>query len=91
MPQPAVSPTVARKQNPNTLPDPANDLVRVKLRRLFDRKAKGMTDQEIAEAAGMKKQALSRIMTGSTLDPGILTITTIVRAIGATLCDYDRA
>jgi transcriptional regulator with XRE-family HTH domain len=62
-----------------------------RLRRLVNRKARGRTDAQIAELAGMSDRAFSRLMTGGVPDPRVSTIEAICQAVGATLCDYERA
>jgi transcriptional regulator with XRE-family HTH domain len=54
-----------------------------RLRALIRRK--GFTINSAAEAAGMERQQVWRIVTGKTVNPGILTVQRIVEAIGGTL------
>ncbi len=76
---------------PRKIVDLPHDSVAAKLRRLIDRKRKGRTDAEIAEAANMSPKALSRILLGQIPNPGIETIKTILDGIGLNFCDYDKA
>lgn len=86
---------VARKRSPKPAappePEPRDDSPGAKLRRLVDRKRRGREYQEIAEAAGMDPRAFSRLLKGRVPNPGILTITAILKAIGATLAEYEKA
>jgi len=83
--------TMARKHSGGTSADPKNDPFHIKLSRLLDAKRKGRTDVEIAEASGMTKQSFSRLLNGGVPDPRLSTIMGVLKAIGASLSDYDRA
>jgi DNA-binding phage protein len=83
--------TMARKHGSEAAPDPENDAYYLKLSRLLDAKRNGRSDYEIAETAGMTKQAFSRLMNGRIPDPRLSTITDVLKAIGATLCEYEKA
>lgn len=72
-----------------TLPPPGSPGDR--LRDLIDRKAKGRSHGEIADAAGVPRPNLSNILTGKVPSPGVLTVQAILDAIGATWCDYHKA
>lgn len=87
---PPRSAAMARKQSTKP-PDPANDPPGEKLKRLVESKRKGRTDAEIAEAAGMRPGALSRLLNGGVPDPRLSTITSVLKAIGSNLCEFERA
>jgi len=82
---------MARKHGKADPADPKNDPVHDKLSRLIDRKRKGRTDEQIAEAAGMTKQALSRLLRGKVPDPRLSTLMAVLKAINATLAEYERS
>lgn len=65
--------------------------VHMKLGRLLEARRNGRMDAEIAKKAEMSPQAFSRMMGGGVPDPRLSTLTAILRAIGATLCDYEKA
>ena len=81
--------TMARRRYKKTTPDPES--IGQRLRRLIDAKAKGRTDAEIAEAAGMNAAVISKITRGLTPNPGINTILGILEVLPATMADLDRA
>lgn len=56
-----------------------------RLRALLD--DRGLTVAEVARDAGMHKQQLHAILTGQTVNPGILTIMRIVEAAGGTMAE----
>lgn len=85
------TPRMARKHSGGMTPSPTNDPFHAKLSRLVDRKRKGRTDAEIAEAAGISKQAFSRLLNGGVPDPRLSTLAAVLKAIGATLAEYERA
>lgn len=90
--QAPTSRAVARKhQGGEKPPNPADDAFPAKLSRLIDAKRKGRTDAEIAEAAGMSPAALSRLLTGGVPDPRLSTLLRVLKALGASLADYERA
>lgn len=88
---PSMDSAVARKTPPPKPEDPADDSPGAKLKRLVDRKRKGRDYAEIAAAAGMSPAAFSRLLNSGIADPRISTITAILKAIGATLADYEKA
>lgn len=79
--------TMARKAAAAPQPDPRH----VRLKRVVDARKGYRTYTEIAEAAGMDKRVLSRILNGSVPDPRISTIEAILHAVGADLCDLEQA
>lgn len=83
--------TMARKKSGQKSNDPKNDPLHEKLKRLLEEKRAGRTDTEIAEAAGMSRQALSQFMTGRNTNPKLQTLLRILKALDASLSDYDRA
>jgi DNA-binding phage protein len=82
---------MARRRLPDTPPDPKNDPPGRKLSRLIERKGKGRALADIAESAGMKRSALSRMMSDDGPSPRIDTLQRVLDAIGATLSDYEKA
>jgi DNA-binding phage protein len=79
---------MARKARPAPKePDPYH----VRLRRLVDARRGSRTYEEIAERAGMNKQALSRLLTGGVTDPRLSTLEAVLKAVGANLCDFEEA
>jgi transcriptional regulator with XRE-family HTH domain len=50
-------------------------------------KKKGFNANSAAEAAGMERQQVYRIVTGKTVNPGILTVERIVEAVGGTMAE----
>lgn len=85
---------MARKRSPNPAappePEPRDDSPGAKLRRIVDRKRRGRKDQEIARIAGMSPASFSRLLRGDIPNPRIATIEAVLRAIGATLAEYER-
>jgi SOS-response transcriptional repressor LexA len=57
--------------------------LRARLRAAID--AKGLTQADVAEAADMPEETISRILTGATQEPGVFTIARIAHAIGETV------
>lgn len=78
---------VARK-TPDTFPVGS---VAYKLHRLLERKRKGREDQQIAEVAGMTPAMFSKFLTGRAENPSLKSLRKVLAAIGATLCEFDRA
>lgn len=54
-----------------------------RLQRLFDRHH--TTQTEVADAAGMARQQVGKIVSGAAKNPGILTVERIVEAAGGTM------
>jgi transcriptional regulator with XRE-family HTH domain len=48
---------------------------------------KGFSANSAAEAAGMERQQVWRIVTGKTVNPGSLTVERIVEAVGGTMAE----
>lgn len=86
MPAPS-APTVAQKKAPK----PTDNTLGAKLFRVIERKGKGMTYTEIAERAGMTPSKLSQLIKGHIPDPQLSTIRRVLDAVGANLCDLERA
>lgn len=82
---------MARRRQPDTPPDPKNDPAWLKLRRLIDAKANGRTDAEIAEAAGMDPRVISRLTLKGGPSMKLETLQRILKALPATLSEFDRA
>lgn len=50
----------------------------------------GLSMAEVAHSAGMSKQQVHEIVSGKVANPGVLTITRIVEAAGATMAEFYR-
>lgn len=83
--------SMARKPHGEKPPDPVHDPFPEKLRRLVEAKRASRTDREIAQAAGISRQAFSEFLTGRNTNPKLQTLLRILKALDATLTDYDRA
>jgi DNA-binding phage protein len=84
---PSPRPPMARRAAPAL----SDQSIPAKLRRLVDAKRKGRSDQEIAEAADMTPVKLSQVLTGAIGDPRFSTVHRLLKALPATLAEYDRA
>lgn len=82
---------MARKLSPKPDPSSRDDSPGAKLRRLVEKKRRGREHQEIARDAGMSLSAFSRLIHGGIPNPRILTVTAVLKAIGATLAEYEKA
>lgn len=56
-----------------------------RLRRMLD--DRGCSISEAARLAGLEKQQTWRIVTGRNANPGILTVTRLVEAVGGTMAE----
>lgn len=81
---------MARKHTAGTN-EAADRPLHEKLSALVDRRRKGRTDAEIAEAAGMSKSKLSQLLTGAIPDPRISTVKRLLDSLGLKFADLDRA
>lgn len=82
---------MARKPSPITPSDPDPNEFTAKLNRLLEAKRAGRTDTEIAREAGMKKQALFQLTSGDNANPKLNTLMRILKALDASLSDFDQA
>jgi transcriptional regulator with XRE-family HTH domain len=80
-----------RRAVARTLPDKSDQSIAAKLKRLVAAKARGRSINDIAEAAGMPASMLSQIINGHTAEPRFSTVYRLLKALPATLADYDRA
>lgn len=62
-----------------------------KLRAVLDSKRPGWTESEVADWAGVPRNAIWRITSGTVKNPGVNTIRKILAAVGADLCDFEKA
>lgn len=53
------------------------------------REAAGLTIQQLAERAGISRQAVQHIETGKRTNPSIETMRSICKALGASLSTFD--
>jgi transcriptional regulator with XRE-family HTH domain len=56
-----------------------------RLRRMLDNR--GVSISEAARLAGLEKQQAWRIVTGQNANPGVLTVTRLVEAVGGTMAE----
>lgn len=62
-----------------------------RLNRLIEKRWRGGSEKELAEAAGIDQRQLYRLRTGRTGDPRWSTIEKLLKAVNADLCDLHNA
>jgi transcriptional regulator with XRE-family HTH domain len=83
----ARQPAMAKKRPPPR----TSKTFQAKLRRLIEAKRPDALDKDIASDAGMTKAHFSDLMNSTRPDIRLSTLRSILKAIGATLCEFDRA
>jgi DNA-binding phage protein len=76
------------KQPPAPVPERA---LHDKLRELVEARKGDRSFADVARAAGMTPQAFSRLLNGGIPHPRWSTVVDVLKAIGMTLCDYERS
>jgi DNA-binding phage protein len=88
--QSAGASTVAKKRAKAPEPGPRSDVHR-KLRKLVEDRKGDRSFADVARAAGMTPQSFSRLLNGGIPDPRWSTVVDVLKAIGMTLCDFERS
>lgn len=81
---------MGRKRQPAP-PRSPGDPIHYKLARLVDKRKKGRTDAEIADAAGITPTYLSRALSGEAGSMTLETLGRLLAAIDANLCDLEKS